>query len=409
MSIFKRGRVYWFHFTFNGEHIQCSTKQRNARVAENMESLHRSRLAMGEVGLVKRKPAPMFRPFSERFLEHVRARHENKPQTVAFYDAKLNRLLEYEQIASARIDQIDEGVIEGYIVNRRASVGPATVNRELATLRRMLRLAHEWKEIQRVPRFHLLPGERNREFVLSRQQEAIYLSVCPQPLHDMAVLMLETGLRIGEALRLQWADVTVRPASNARFGFIRIRDGKSRNAKRTIPLTDRAVAMLRGRRETQESGTAERAAKRQHLSNIAKNDETAAKTGESPALRFVFASRNGEPYVGTSINHLHRRACAPEVDGKRKRIFPSDFVLHSLRHTMLTRLGESGVDAFTIMRIAGHSSITVSQRYIHPTPEAVERAFERLQNSGISAEYEQEKLPPATVPATSAGRAVVSH
>jgi len=35
---------------------------------------------------------------------------------------------------------------------------------------------------------------------------------------------------------------------------------------------------------------------------------------------------------------------------------------------MLTRLGESGVDAFTIMRIAGHSSIVVSQRYIHPTP-----------------------------------------
>jgi hypothetical protein len=45
---------------------------------------------------------------------------------------------------------------------------------------------------------------------------------------------------------------------------------------------------------------------------------------------------------------------------------------------MLTRLGESGVDAFTIMRIAGHS-ITVSQRYVHPTPEAMERAFERLQ------------------------------
>src|SRR5437764_14887905 len=59
-----------------------------------------------------------------------------------------------------------------------------------------------------------------------------------------------------------------------------------------------------------------------------------------------------------------------------------DFVIHSLRHTMLTRLGESGVDAFTIMGIAGHSSITVSQRYVHPTPEAVERTFERLQLSG---------------------------
>jgi integrase len=51
------------------------------------------------------------------------------------------------------------------------------------------------------------------------------------------------------------------------------------------------------------------------------------------------------------------------------------FVLHSLRHTMLTRLGESGVDAFTIMRIAGHSSIVLSQRYVHPTPEAMDRAL----------------------------------
>ena len=47
---------------------------------------------------------------------------------------------------------------------------------------------------------------------------------------------------------------------------------------------------------------------------------------------------------------------------------------------MLTRLGEAGADAFTIMRIAGHSSVTISQRYVHPTPESLERAFERLEN-----------------------------
>ena len=46
---------------------------------------------------------------------------------------------------------------------------------------------------------------------------------------------------------------------------------------------------------------------------------------------------------------------------------------------MLTRLGEAGSEAFTIMRIAGRSSVTVSQRYVHPTPEAVERAFQRLE------------------------------
>jgi integrase len=107
--------------------------------------------------------------------------------------------------------------------------------------------------------------------------------------------------------------------------------------------------------------------------------------------------------------HLHRDAIAPKLDGKRKPIFAGDFVLHSLRHTMLTRLGESGVDAFTIMRIAGHSSITVSQRYIHPTPEAIERAFERLQLSAARPEDQPKRLPPATISATVAGVVAVSH
>ena len=60
------------------------------------------------------------------------------------------------------------------------------------------------------------------------------------------------------------------------------------------------------------------------------------------------------------------RSLLPRSTGKRRPIFGADFVLHSLRHTMLTRLGESGVDAFTIMRIAGHSSVVVSQRYVTP-------------------------------------------
>jgi hypothetical protein len=90
---------------------------------------------------------------------------------------------------------------------------------------------------------------------------------------------------------------------------------------------------------------------------------------------------------------------------------PKDFVIHSLRHTMLTRLGESGVDAFTIMRIAGHSSITVSQRYIHPSPEAVERAFQRLQvlNGFPSLPDEPKRLVPATVSATVIHGLTLSH
>lgn len=60
---------------------------------------------------------------------------------------------------------------------------------------------------------------------------------------------------------------------------------------------------------------------------------------KSESSGFVFANGEGKPYVGTSVNHLHRDAVAPKVKGKRRPLFPGDFVLHSLRHTMLIRLG----------------------------------------------------------------------
>ncbi len=70
------------------------------------------------------------------------------------------------------------------------------------------------------------------------------------------------------------------------------------------------------------------------------------------------------PLLVSSLDHQH-------VKLRRQLNLPEEFVLHSLRHTMLTRLGESEVDAFTIMKIAGHSSVTVSQRYVHPSSEAM--------------------------------------
>jgi hypothetical protein len=69
---------------------------------------------------------------------------------------------------------------------------------------------------------------------------------------------------------------------------------------------------------------------------------------------------------------------------------------------MLTRLEEAGGDAFTIMKIAGHSSITISQRYVHPSPESLERAFERLEafNAASDRKGDRNEMTPATVSAT---------
>ena len=360
MSIYRRGGVYWYSFVFRGERVQQSTRQGDRKAARQVEAAHRTALAKGEVGILERKPAPRLKEFSQRFVDYVQTRSAEKPKTVEFYAQQMARLLEFEPLATAQIDAIDESLIEKFVQwrsqrasraganrKRKAPAKPhkvicaATVNRSLATLRKLLRLAHEWRLVNRVPRVRLLPGERNREFILTHAQERLYLEMAAQPLKDVAALILDTGLRIGEALALEWPDIHLEPASGAKFGYLRVRDGKSRFARRNVPLTARVCAMLESRK------------------------------AEFKGLS-VFAESAARPMLNSSLDHLHReQRVALKMSG--------EFVLHSLRHTYGTRLGEAGADAFTIMRLMGHSSVTVSQRYVHPTPEALETAVERLE------------------------------
>jgi integrase len=349
MAIFKRGDVYWYEFVHKGKRHQRTTGVKNQREARNIEATVRSALAKGDVGIVERKKAPTLQAFAKDFMAAIEVRSAEKPATVSFYTTKLAQLLKHRPLREARIDSIDEAMIERYVTWRRVSVAPATCNRELATLRRALRLAEEWKLITRAPRVRLLKGEGQRDFVLSHSDETKYLLACPPTLRDAASVMLDTGLRIGELLNLRWEDIRFDPAGAAKFGSLKVREGKSKNAQRTLSLTSRASIVLYARRKESVSS-------------------------------YVFPGECLDtPMLVTSLDHLHRRVCEPVVGGKKRVVFPREFVLHGLRHTFLTRLGEAGADAFTIMKLAGHSSVTVSQRYVHPTPESCELAFERLE------------------------------
>src|SRR5436853_3344201 len=142
-------------FFGKGRHIQCSTSQGNPRIARQIEAAHKTRLAKGEAGIEERTPAPTLKEFAERFKQAVAIRCAEKPATVKFYEEKLKRLLEYPPLAKAKLDSIDESLIERYVQTRRnktigrkgaeRNLSPASVNRELATLRRLLYLAKEWK------------------------------------------------------------------------------------------------------------------------------------------------------------------------------------------------------------------------------------------------------------------------
>jgi integrase len=218
-----------------------------------MEAARKTQLAKGEVGIRDRKPVPTLQEFAPRFEQAIQVQCAEKPRTIAFYKAKLRTLLASELLSTTRIDQIDEACLERYIQQRsqvrsrrKRNLAAGSIDRELATLRRLLRLAHEWKEIQRVPKVCLLRGEHHREFVLSPNQEEIYLAACPSSLGDVATLLLDTGLRLGEALSLDWRQVRLDPVKGAKFGFLTVLSGKAKSKKsRNVPLSQRAIHVLK--------------------------------------------------------------------------------------------------------------------------------------------------------------------
>jgi hypothetical protein len=93
MAVYKRGRVWWYKFTWNGKPIRESTKQTNKRVAEQIEAAHKTSLAKGEVGIRDRVLVPTLKDFAERdFSPFIESRCQNKPKTLEYYKNGLKNL-----------------------------------------------------------------------------------------------------------------------------------------------------------------------------------------------------------------------------------------------------------------------------------------------------------------------------
>lgn len=337
VSLYKRGRVWWSRIEWRGEILQRSTKCRNRRDALDVEAAWRTALAKGEVGLLDTRNTPTLHEFEKRFLDHLPGRVAAR--TEGFYHDAWSHLVAYKPLAGAKLYAIDEALIARFVADRRgANLMPATINHSLRTLRRALRLAAEWKIIHRAPKVKLLPGERQREFIISETLLAKMLAhkKCTPLLRVLLPFLVDTGLRLSEALALTWRTVSLEPKPGAERGWVYVAKGKSKYAIRYVPLTTRAAECLR------------------------------------------LCGSNG----GGKVFGISREWASREFKLVRDAMgLPWDCVLHSCRHTFLTRLGEAGADAFTIQKLAGHSSITMSQRYVHPTPERLERAIDALDAS----------------------------
>jgi integrase len=362
VSIYKRGEVYWYKFMWQGRMVRESTKQGNDKVARQMEAAHRTSLAKGEVGIREKKTVPTLVEFCEKRFEPWIESTTSRKTWLDFYRVGLRAIKGCRSLASLRLDEItSERATEFGAYRQAQGLQVSTVNSSLRVLRRALRIASEWGMLSTVPRIKLLPGEQHRERVVSFEEEAKYLAAARTPLASVAAVLVDTGMRPEECYRLRWEAITW---VNGRNGTLLVTHGKTKAARRVLPMTPRVRSILEQRWNC------------------------AGEPQEGWIWDAPTQSGHVEP---SSLKKQHRRALRDS--GVRQ------FVLYSLRHTFLTRLGESGCDAWTLARIAGHSSISISARYVHPSEDAVLSAVEKLSRHriGHSDNYADEKKKGTTL------------
>lgn len=374
-------RFYSVKFKIQGKAIQKRTKATTAKDARSIEATMRSELARGNFGILNARPATTLADFLQKdFLPFNETRFATKPKSRDYYHYGVQRLLKFTEIARLRLDEITSQHATGFAA-KHAHMSPSTVNCSLRTLRRALNLAEKWGKLAKAPDIELVRGELQRDRIVTEAEFSAYRELCRQPWRDAATLLYGTGMRPGEAYALRWEYVLL----NGTSGLIQITDGKTKAARRVLPMVSEVYRMLLRRTEEQgrpaegwvfPSGSAcghfdENSAKNQHLAALRMLSELHKAQREQDSPEWIAKK------TGVTADFAREHAATIKAGVK-------PFPPYCFRHTALTRLGESGCDVFTLAKIAGHSSILITQRYCHPQVEAIERAFAKLPESRLA-------------------------
>ena len=355
MSVFKRhdSSYYVYEFVFQGRRFRGSTKLTNKAAAERYEHNLREKVAKARGGILDPEPPPFFFLFAAQVLE---AEKQLRWTTRRNYHVQLRNLEPFHKL---RLDEITAKGIENFKAGRlddgRAG---ATVNRDLAFLRKVLQLAVAQDLIATTPfiqRKVKLLRESRRERIISFAEERKYLAVADEPLRSIAVLMVEMGLRPKEACGIRREDIHLFAVPP----YLNVPDGKSVNARRDVPLTKKAQEVLSVRM-------------------------TDAK---GPCL-FPRRRRNNTYDWTKPMTELHKKHYEA-LDG-----CGLDFRIYDLRHTYGTRAIEGGEDPLTLMKLMGHASLSTTLRYVHLSKRHLGAAQKRIETHRAEreiAEVEAEK------------------
>jgi integrase len=233
MGVYRRGRVWWFSYQgSHGAQVRESSRSSSKRAAEKLLAKRKTEVFEGRWNLQKSN-TPRLREWADRVVSQV-----PHPKTRERYSASASILVSF--LGDVKLCDITSADIENFQQRRLSGQRhPATVNRDVAFLFRLLKLARRHRFIQRNPCEDV---DRLKERQLRRQakpltyeEESLLLSVSEPMLRMLIVLLVETGLRAKkEALPLRWTDVNLasEPAS------IFVRDSKTFAGQRCVWLTE---------------------------------------------------------------------------------------------------------------------------------------------------------------------------
>ena len=348
-----KGQPWWVFVCYQGKRV--SKKIGSKQEAEKVASELRLRLARGEFGLENRA-VPTFAEYVDEWLRTY-ARHELKPRTRKGYESVINKHLK-PMFGSKRLDQITKPEFRKFLYEKlNGDLAVNTVKNIKVVMGSIMSSAVEDGLISDNPasglgRIFRGKGETKEIRPLTFEEAALFLDTCRRhfPRHyPFFLLLLRTGMRLGEALALKWEDI------DFHGGFIEVRRSASLG-KITIP----------------KSGRTRRVEMSTHLAQVLKDllaqrKREALEKGWGHVPEWVFCNERGEMINQANLRHRVFHKILEKAGLRRIRI-------HDLRHTYATHRILLGHSIARVSRDLGHASIKITvDTYYHWLPVANEK------------------------------------
>ena len=309
------------------------------RAAEKLEHELRAELMnAGASQAIDPGDVPTLSQFAERFMETYAATN-NKPSELETKRMIL-RVHLVPELGGVRLDRIGPPEVEAYKAKKlHAKLSRKTINNHLTVLRKMLSTAAEWRMLGSVPPIKWMkPPPPEFDFLTFEEADRLIAAV-DADWRAMITVALRAGLRLGELLALRWMDVDLEGERlMVRRSVARGIVGTPKNGRtREVELSNQAVAALR----------------------------------EQPR-RGPLVFCDGEGKMLTKGATKWPLWCACKNAGLRR------IGWHVLRHTFASHLVMRGVPIRTVQELLGHSTIEMTTRYAHLSPDARRNAVKVL-------------------------------